>query len=185
MNKLVQMVSGAMAFVGLCFGGLGMTLYKPLDGFPWRILVYGAGLGVVLILIVLGITLAVRQFVTKTFPLRALLTPLPALALLALGCGVMATVNGVLDFQGPQEHETVVVSKDQRGGSNRAAWLKVRDFRPGREGELLTVSHGELFDQASEGDRIIVVAGPGLIEWWLEEIRLAEQPHQLQSSPDP
>ena len=184
MSKYVQMVSGAVACIGLCFGGLGMTLYKPLDGYPWRILGYGAGLGVVLILLALGIALAVRRSVAQELPLRALLNPLLALALLVVGCGVMATLNGVLDFQGPQEHETVVVSKDQRGGSNRAAWLKVRDFRPGREGELLTVSQGELFDQVSEGDRIIVVAGPGLIEWWLEEIRLVEQPHQSQSSPD-
>lgn len=185
MNKLVRMVSGGVAFIGLCIGGFGMTIYEPLDGYPWRILVYGAGLGVVLILLLFGMALAVRRFITQAFPLRALLNPFPALALLVVGCGVMATINGVLDFQEPQVYETVVVSKDQRGGSNSAAWFKIRDFRPGREDELLTVAPGELFDQVNEGDRIIVVAGRGLIEWWLEGIRLPEQPHQLQSSPDP
>jgi hypothetical protein len=77
--------------------------------------------------------------------MRTLLNPMPALALLVVGCGIMATINGVLDFQAPQEYETVVVSREQRRGSNSAAWLVVRDIRPGREDELITISYGELF----------------------------------------
>ncbi len=48
----------------------------------------------------------------------------------------------------------------------------MEDFRPGREGDQLTFSTGELFYQIDEGDRIIIVAGRGLLDWWYDDVRL-------------
>jgi hypothetical protein len=57
--------------------------------------------------------------------------------------------------------------------------LRVEDFRPGHEGQVLNLSPGELFDKVSEGDKVTVLAGRGLIDWWFAGLQLAKKPeHQ-------
>lgn len=173
LTRLVSSAAGAVAFLGLCLGAIGMTVYEPLAPYPWKLLTYGAGFGGLLMLLLVGAALAFKRFVMPAFPLRALLSPLP-LSMFLLGLGTMAALNGILGSRELQEYETVVVKKEQRDGKDGAAWFKVKDFRPGHRDELLPLSPHELFHEVNEGDRIVVVVGRGLVEWWLEGVHLAE-----------
>lgn len=183
--RLVRKASGGVAFAGLCLAGFGMTAYEPLDDYPWRILAYGAAVGFALLLLLFGTALAIGRFNPRAPAVRALLVPWPAGALLLVGCGLVATLNGALSLQAPQAYETVVVHRDQRESGNKAAWFEVADFRAGHQGEQLTVSPDGLFDLVSEGDRIVVVAGRGFAAWWIEEIRLPEPSRRAPSDPSP
>ena len=96
-----------------------------------------------------------------------------ALALLVLGAGGTAAANGALDPHGAEAYRTRVVAKDTSRSAQgpTSAVLRVEDFRPGHEGEVLSLSPGEVFGKVQVGDPIIVLAGRGLVDWWFAGLR--------------
>lgn len=177
---IVWLMFIALGAAGIVLFFIGFFFWPPLE-LPWEHFAYGAGIGGVILLLLLGVALAVKRLLAKSLPLKvALLTPIPVGAVLVFGFSLMFVVNGAFDFQGTQEYETVVVRKilgtsNAQSGSS----LEVSDFRPGRGDKLITVqptvwSDGNVCTQARLGDRIIVEAGKGVFGWWYRDIRLVE-----------
>lgn len=174
---ITRMVASLLIGVGLAAAGLGLHTYPPLDSYPWRLLLLGAGTGVGLWLLCLAVALAVRRLRAKRSH-AVLFRPMVALALLVVGAGGTAAANGALDPHGARAYETRVVAKvtSRSAQGPTSAVLRVEDFRPGHEGEVLSLSPGEVFEAVKEGDPILVLAGRGLVDWWLAGLRRPGNP---------
>jgi hypothetical protein len=186
LTRRLRWLSGALIWLGMLAGGLGVYSYPPLDDMPW-ILLLGAGGGAALWLLGVAAVLLTRRMGLHDHGALELLGPMAALGLLVLCAGGTAALNGALDPHGVEAYETAVVAKitSRTGGNHggsKSSTLQVADFRPGREGQTLGLAAPEVFDKVKKGDKVIVLAGRGLLDWWLEGVRM---PDEAQQTEDP
>lgn len=140
-------------------------------------LIYGILAGVVLLvpyaiviwLLARGGPRSIRTFAIGT---------VPALLGLPLGTmGLVVLINGAQDPHPLASHEVQVVSRFSEGqASKKVHWLRVEDWRPGRDGAIRVQVEESLWTRVQEGQRVVVRAGPGRFGWtWVDGVGFASR----------
>ncbi len=165
---LLATAAGSMlAGTGLLAAGSGY--YPPLEYLFLALGFFGGG--------VVGLVLAIlaRKNVELSSPTQlAEVFLVGPLGVAVLGLGAIMFANGALDPHELVEARVQVVNKWRSGsGGNDGSHIEVTDWRVERQGKTVSfqVWEPDLYARTVKGSDVVLVAGPGLISWWLKDLR--------------
>jgi hypothetical protein len=157
-----------LLILGVLSLSIGLTAYPPLDPFP-RILLWGAAVGLALWLLFLVVATIIVRWQGSTYRVRQLARG-AFIGLVMLGVGVTTLLNGLFDPHLLVNQKVVVVAKQK---DHKRIRVIVKDWRAGKlAGTLVLDTSREVYSKLREGDGAVVVAGPGLFDWWYDHLRV-------------
>lgn len=171
-----RLTAWVLGLLGIVAGALGLHFYTPLDDLALMPAI-GAAVGVGLWLLCVVAALVCKRLGVHDYPVLRLFDAWTALALLMVGVGATTVLNGALDPHGLEGHDVVVISRHSSSGGGthggRSYGVKIADFRGGHEGQTLDLSVSEaMYRRIKEGDKLVLMAGPGLVDWWHSGVRM-------------
>ncbi len=165
----------ALALAGLVFLYLGAALHGGLNNGLQGLF---AGVGGLLVGLFALTIFVLRRMGVHSYRMRHLLDFGNVAGLMALGFGGSSLINGACDPHPLEEHEVLVLRAPEPGVRGRPG--AVEDWRAERANAELQIQG--IPEDATPGDRVIVVIGPGLLGPWIAEVRPAAPPGSGPSS---